>query len=174
MADALVCRAKTFLSVQIFARNQNKRKATITLCTVETRDCGTPQHLNGKSNTVLQNKTGILWIGSCTTRVLAKGWHREISKCWGVLHRTDQVIAVFPFLSSFVPKVCTDPQSVWDGNEVPMAIKMSINANEKGRNIYSFNRKSPELTIQIFIHFPCYSRCSWYSSLTMLGCYSAL
>lgn len=73
MADLLVCGAKTFSHVQIFALDQNKRKGTIPLCTVEVRDCGTPQHLKCKSNLILQNKTDIIRLISCTTRVLAKG-----------------------------------------------------------------------------------------------------
>lgn len=101
MADLLLCGAKTFSHVQIFAPDQNKRKGTIPLCTMEVRDCGTPQHLKCKSNLIWQNKTDIIRLDSCTTRVLAKGWHREISKCWGVLHWISQVTDLLPFVCSF-------------------------------------------------------------------------
>lgn len=102
MADLLLCGAKTFSHVQIFAPDQNKRKGTIPLCTVEVRDCGTPQHLKRKSMLILQNKTDIIRLDSCITYVLAKGWHREISKCWGVLHRISQVTDMLPFVCFFL------------------------------------------------------------------------
>ena len=101
-ADVLVCRTKTFSHVQIFVLDQNKRKATIPLCTMEVRDCGTPQHLKCKSNLIVQNKADILWIVSRATRVLATGWHGEISKCWGVLPRIGQVTGLLPFVCSSV------------------------------------------------------------------------
>lgn len=67
MADGLVCRARAFSHVQIFALDQNKRKATIPLCTLEVTNCGTLQHLKGESNLTLQNMAERLWIVSCAT-----------------------------------------------------------------------------------------------------------
>lgn len=168
MVDVLVCRAKTFSHVQIFVLDQNKRTATLPLCTMEARDCGTPQHLKCKSNLILQNKADILWIVSWATCVLAKGWHREISKCWGVLHMIGQVTGLLPLVYSLVQ---IDAQIHSASHAEARSPKTAVT---RGGIFILQPEKIPEFAIYVFIPFPCCSRCLCYSPLTTLGCYCVL